>query len=121
MRSSRPRRCAARPRANVTWPRTAPGTGRTAPATRRAPPSDALKAAGVGCPPDANPCTADQCDGVHTTCQHPTSSCSLVTNSSLCTFDVDDGLSGSQLRLILTPDQNSPSAWKLNGSNPGQY
>jgi hypothetical protein len=48
---------------------------------------------------------------------------SLITDSSLCTFDLDTGSSapGSTFRLIYTPDQNNPSAWKLNASNPGQY
>jgi hypothetical protein len=46
---------------------------------------------------------------------------SLVTDSALCTFDVDSGTAGNQFRLLYTPDQNNPSAWKLNASNPGQY
>ena len=49
----------------------------------------------------------------------------LVTNGSLCTFDVNETRNGSQFRLIFTPDQpNSTSTdprWKLNASNPGQF
>jgi hypothetical protein len=44
---------------------------------------------------------------------------SVVTNTSLCTFDFDTGLSGQQFRLIFTPD--TASGWKLNASNPGQW
>jgi hypothetical protein len=44
---------------------------------------------------------------------------SVVTNTSLCTFDFDTGLSGQQFRLIFTPD--TTSGWKLNASNPGQW
>ena len=43
---------------------------------------------------------------------------SLVTDSSLCTFDVDSSVAGNQFRLLYTPDA---SGWKLNASNPGQY
>ena len=43
---------------------------------------------------------------------------SVVTDSSLCTFDVDNGLQGNQFRLLFTPDT---TAWKLNASNPGQF
>jgi hypothetical protein len=49
----------------------------------------------------------------------------LVTNSSLCTFDVNSGRDLSQFRLIFTPDQPNSTAgdprWKLNASNPGQF
>jgi hypothetical protein len=47
---------------------------------------------------------------------------SLVTDSSLCTFDLDTGTGapGNTFRLLLTPDQ-SPSIYKLNASNPGQF
>jgi hypothetical protein len=46
---------------------------------------------------------------------------SLITDTSLCTFDFDTGTPGNQFRLIYTPDTNSPSSWKLNASNPGQF
>jgi hypothetical protein len=49
----------------------------------------------------------------------------LVTNSGLCTFDVNPDRDGDQFRLIYTPDQphSAPTAprWKLNASNPGQF
>jgi hypothetical protein len=45
---------------------------------------------------------------------------SVVTNTELCTFDVDPNADGDNLRLIFTPDQ-SASIWKLNASNPGQF
>jgi hypothetical protein len=45
---------------------------------------------------------------------------SIVTDSALCTFDVDEA-EGNQFRLIFTPDMNAPTTWKLNASNPGQY
>jgi hypothetical protein len=43
-----------------------------------------------------------------------------VTSSSLCTFDFDSTLPGSQFRLIYTPDLANP-VYKLNASNPGQF
>ena len=46
---------------------------------------------------------------------------SLITDTSLCTFDIDPNTTGSQFRLIFTPDTNSPATWKLNASNPGQF
>ncbi|MBI3933272.1 MAG: hypothetical protein HY316_01185 [Acidobacteria bacterium] len=42
-----------------------------------------------------------------------------VTSSSLCLFDVDPAVDGSQFRLIFTPDA-ATGASKLNASNPGQ-
>ncbi|MEY2818178.1 MAG: hypothetical protein RL275_1641, partial [Chloroflexota bacterium] len=45
---------------------------------------------------------------------------SLVTSSSLCTFDYDSSMVGNQFRLIFTPAVGSPS-YKLNASNPGQF
>jgi hypothetical protein len=44
---------------------------------------------------------------------------SEVTDSSLCTFDVNTSADNRQFRLIYTPDQGN--GWKLNASNPGQY
>jgi hypothetical protein len=46
---------------------------------------------------------------------------SVITNSSLCTFDFDPNTAGSQFRLIYTPDNTVPGASKLNASNPGQF
>jgi len=43
----------------------------------------------------------------------------LVTNSSLCTFDTNSTQTGSQFRLIYTPD--GTGYWKLSASNPGQF
>jgi hypothetical protein len=47
---------------------------------------------------------------------------SLITDTSLCTFDLDTSSSapGNTFRLIYTPD-SSPSIYKLNASNPGQF
>lgn len=49
----------------------------------------------------------------------------VVTNSSLCTFDVNPTRDLSQFRLIFTPDQLHSTSisprWKLNASNPGQF
>jgi hypothetical protein len=91
-------------------------TGSSAPC-----PADAVAPEGTSCTSDQDPCTGDACDGTHTACQHPQVTCSLVTSSSLCTFDVDAALVGDQFRVILTPDQNSQTAWKLNATNPGQF
>ncbi len=44
-----------------------------------------------------------------------------LTDSSLCTFDVDADMPGIQFRLIFTPDHDQPSSWKLSTSNPGQF
>ena len=44
----------------------------------------------------------------------------MITNSSLCTFDEDTGMTGDQFRLIFTPDM-SPAIYKLTASNPGQF
>src|SRR5262249_857558 len=70
---------------------------------------------------DHKSCTIDSCDAVNGCSHTPDPACvSSVTDSSLCTFDVDESLTGDQFKLIFTPDQ-SPSSWKLNASNPGQY
>jgi hypothetical protein len=68
-------------------------------------------------------CTDDSCDPATGACAHEQNdSCdSVVTDSSLCAFDVDGTIDNDEFRLIFTPDQNSPSAWKLNASNPGQF
>jgi hypothetical protein len=87
-------------------------------------PTDLAKPAGTSCTDDGTECTSDVCDGTQKTCTHPLQACSLVTDSSLCQFDVDSVLNTpipNQFRLILTPDPNSPSTYKLNASNPGQY
>src|SRR5439155_27565 len=34
-------------------------------------PSDQKKTSGTACTADTNPCTLDECDGTHDTCQHP--------------------------------------------------
>jgi hypothetical protein len=44
---------------------------------------------------------------------------SMFTNSSLCQFDFDPNVDGRQFRLIYIMD--SPSSWRLNSSNPGQF
>src|SRR5262245_51101212 len=44
---------------------------------------------------------------------------SVVTDTQLCTFDLDSGTAGSQFRLLYTPD--SGGYWKLNATNPGQF
>jgi hypothetical protein len=86
-------------------------------------PSDVIQPKGASCPADSNPCTKDICNGVDTECHHPIGSCSVVTNSELCTFDVDSMMPGDQFRLIFTPDKSCSSAGgsKLNASNPGQF
>jgi len=45
----------------------------------------------------------------------------LVTNTERCCFDCDATKTGQQFRLIFTQDPNSPSCYKLNASNPGQF
>ncbi len=44
----------------------------------------------------------------------------LVTSSSLCTFDVDSSTPGNQFRLLFTPDITVSGTNKLNATNPGQ-
>jgi hypothetical protein len=44
----------------------------------------------------------------------------LVTSSSLCTFDRDPDTPQDDFRLLLTPDHQAPG-FKLNASNPGQF
>ena len=44
----------------------------------------------------------------------------VVTDSSLCTFDVDPTTRCKDFRLLFTPDGNKSSKSKLNASNPGQ-
>jgi len=46
---------------------------------------------------------------------------SAVTDSSLCYFDRDPDLDGSQFRLLLTPNPSSPSSYKVTATNPGQF
>lgn len=42
----------------------------------------------------------------------------MVTDSQLCTFDIDPDMPGDQFRLRYTTDR---SVFKLNASNPGQF
>jgi hypothetical protein len=46
---------------------------------------------------------------------------SVVTSSSLCTFDFNAGADGDQFRLIFTPIVTAPGTFKLSASNPGQF
>jgi VCBS repeat-containing protein len=46
---------------------------------------------------------------------------SVVTSSSLCTFDFDQETEGDQFRLILTPHNDPRNTFKLSASNPGQF
>src|SRR5262249_49977238 len=110
-------------KASSTVCRTAAGTcdvAESCTGTSAACPSDTVKSQGTSCPADANPCTTDTCNGVDGTCHHTLGRCSMITNSSLCTFDEDTSLTGDQFRLILTPDM-SPAIYKLTASNPGQF
>ncbi len=45
---------------------------------------------------------------------------SLVTSSSLCTFDYDTSTPANDFRLLFTPTVGAPS-YKLNATNPGQF
>jgi hypothetical protein len=80
--------------------------------------------AGTACgDPSDTVCTEpDTCDG-DGVCQPNNEACSFVTDSSLCTFDVGDacGPETREFRLLFTPDAQNWIAYKLNGSNPGQY
>lgn len=46
---------------------------------------------------------------------------SVVTNSSLCPFDVDGAVTGQQLRLIYVQEPLNPSTSGLTASNPGKF
>jgi hypothetical protein len=48
---------------------------------------------------------------------------SAVTDSSLCTFDVNEDVlfPGDQFRLNFTMDPANPGKWILNSTNPGQF
>jgi len=46
---------------------------------------------------------------------------SIVTSSSLCTFDYNSQVPGDQFRLLFTQDPTAPSYYKLTASNPGQF
>ena len=98
-----------------------------------------FKSAGTACASDNNGCTNDVCDAAGL-CLHEDlpfgTECgdgyycsdgdcdippgSWVTDSSLCTFDVNKDVDENQFRLIYTPD-SSPTIWKLKSSNPGQF
>jgi hypothetical protein len=50
--------------------------------------------------------------------------CFASVTRGKCLFDVDPSTTGPDecdFRVIFTPDQNNPSAWKNNASNPGQF
>jgi hypothetical protein len=68
---------------------------------------------------------AEQCTGVaDQTCPDDArEECGVVTSSSICTFNVTDACSapGREFKLIYTPEGKMWPAYKLNGSNPGQY
>ncbi|MGE3521427.1 MAG: DUF4215 domain-containing protein [Candidatus Dadabacteria bacterium] len=80
--------------------------------------SDDLLCTADVCAPDAD--GADESTGCTNDFDEDVCFASL-SSSSLCLFDVDNGVDGCQFKLIFTPDQNSTSAWKQNASNPGQY
>ncbi|KYK22302.1 hypothetical protein AYK25_02565 [Thermoplasmatales archaeon SM1-50] len=45
----------------------------------------------------------------------------LITDSSLCYFDIDEA-DGQQFRVIFTPDiANDPNLYKVTATNPGQF
>ena len=43
---------------------------------------------------------------------------SIVTSSSLCTFDIDSGRAGDQFRLLFTTDVGG---YRMTATNPGQF
>jgi hypothetical protein len=45
----------------------------------------------------------------------------VVTDSALCTFDVDAEAAGRQFRLLFTQDPQYMPNYKLTSSNPGQF
>jgi hypothetical protein len=85
---------------------------------------DRLKDTGSACGDSSDTlCTnPDTCDA-QGSCQPNNQACGFVTDSGLCTFDVGDtcGPDTREFRLIFTPDAQNWIAYKLNGSNPGQY
>ena len=87
-------------------------------------PTDGFKPSTEICRAAANICDAtENCTGAAADCPEDLpAACSLVTSSSLCTFDIDP-IADNQFRLILTPDHSltPATAWKLNASNPGQF
>jgi hypothetical protein len=90
-------------------------------------PTDSFAPATTVCRADAGECdVADLCSGVADEgCPEDLKDlCALVTDSSLCQFDVDPAACGNtddQFRLLFTPDVQNWEAYKHNATNPGQY
>ena len=58
-------------------------------------PADIKQPAGTGCADDTNPCTADTCNGLGTTCQHPAGNAGAVCRATVGTCDVEEKCSGT--------------------------
>ncbi len=85
-------------------------------------PPDFVEPSTMSCRDAVSDCDAEEfCTGVAGADCPDDQFTSCLTNSSLCLFDVDESTDECDFRLIFTPDQNNPSAWKQNASNPGQF
>src|SRR5206468_3925904 len=58
-------------------------------------PADAKKTSGAACTADRNPCTLDQCDGTHVTCQHPAGNMGAICRAAADSCDVAETCTGS--------------------------
>src|SRR2546422_875767 len=68
---------------------TCPGIG------GQAGPADQKKASGTGCTADPNPCTLDECDGTHDTCQHPAGNAGAECRPTAGACDVAESCDGT--------------------------
>src|SRR2546422_1841714 len=58
-------------------------------------PADQKKASGTVCIEDTNPCTLDQCDGTHDTCQHPAGNTGAECRAAVGPCDVAELCDGT--------------------------
>src|SRR5205823_4872493 len=58
-------------------------------------PADQKKASATECTEDTNPCTLDQCDGTHDTCQHPAGNAGAECRPAAGACDVAETCTGT--------------------------
>src|SRR5205809_407102 len=58
-------------------------------------PADAKQPSGTACTDDANPCTADTCDGTNDACQHPAGNAGAVCRAAVGVGDAAESCSGT--------------------------
>lgn len=77
-------------------------------------PADAKKPANTACGDDGNPCTADHCDGIDDTCQHPAGNAGTQCRASAGGCDVAETCNGSS--TACPPDGFHAAGTQCRGS-----